>query len=660
MARTGSGKTACFLIPMLEKLQKHSETMGARGLILSPTRELSLQTLQFSQQLGRFTGIRSCLVVGGDRLEDQFADLAMNPDIIIATPGRLMHHLVEVNDLSLKGIQMVVFDEADRLFEMGFSEQLQEILKRLPESRQTLLFSATLPKMLVDFANAGLVSPRLIRLDTETKLSTELKLNFFSVRTEEKAAALLYLLWNVIDIREQQTIVFVATRHHVEYLHMLLEASQIESMIVFGSMDPSARKINLSSFRNGRAKVLIVTDVAARGIDIPLLDNVVNYDMPCTAKIFVHRSGRVARMGRPGCCYSFVGPDEVPYMLDLFLFLGRELDTELKNGSESTMFGIIPQEEIDIVNDLIHEKHSSHAELSALHRVTLNAYKLYYKTRLKPSPASVARAKQLPPPSIVHPSILHRIQMRNPNTVLPMENSNSQVKLLEGIRNFKPSQTIFEVDAFRKKNTEAAKVMSEKRSLLSKTLLKKNKGPSQETLVPSLESPVMDSGDSVLPCCSVQDTSPPSKRRLLDEGNPLHKQRAEKRLKVLEEQKKFYMNYLPENHQLEQEYRITKNTLNSEEVSFDVVGDDSTSILQRKNTMKWDRKKKKFVRSNDISLGAPDGSHSAKRKLRTESGAAISLQKKALNERGKLYVYPYCFENIPFVSVTNLLATRKL
>jgi ATP-dependent RNA helicase DDX54/DBP10 len=150
MARTGSGKTAAFLIPMLEKLRSRDDKTGVRGLVLSPTRELALQTNQVAGQLGKFTGLMSTLLVGGSSMGSQFAALEEHPDILIATPGRLMHHLIEVK-FSLRQVQMCVFDEADRLFEMGFAAQLQEILKQLGEERQTALFSATMPKVSCTF-----------------------------------------------------------------------------------------------------------------------------------------------------------------------------------------------------------------------------------------------------------------------------------------------------------------------------------------------------------------------------------------------------------------------------------------------------------------------------------------------------------------------------
>ena len=177
MARTGSGKTCAFLLPLLEKLGEHSTQAGvdARGIILSPTRELAIQTLKFCRSMAHFTDLRCSLIVGGDSMEVQFASLASCPDIIVATPGRLVHHLQEVRDFSLKSVEIVVFDEADRIFEMGFAEQLLGITKEMPEERQTMLFSATLPASVVQFARAGMQAPQIIRLDTDVKVSDQLK-----------------------------------------------------------------------------------------------------------------------------------------------------------------------------------------------------------------------------------------------------------------------------------------------------------------------------------------------------------------------------------------------------------------------------------------------------------------------------------------------------
>jgi superfamily II DNA/RNA helicase len=322
MARTGSGKTAAFLIPLVEKLGRHSSRIGARAILLSPTRELVLQTLRFAKALAKFTDLRFASLVGGDSMEMQFKRLSENPDVIIATPGRLLHHLLEISSFNLNLVEFVVFDEADRLFEMGFSDQLNDILSRLPEQRQAMLVSATLPKVLVQFAKAGLHNAELVRLDADAQVSDNLRLGFFTIRRDEKPAALCWVLRHVIP-KDQQAIVFVATRHHSEYICRLLQAVGQSAETVYGQMDQTSRRDNLAKFVNRRTRVLVVTDVAARGLDIPTLENVINYDFPDKAKLFVHRVGRVARQGRIGLALSLIISPDVPYMLDTLLAIAR-------------------------------------------------------------------------------------------------------------------------------------------------------------------------------------------------------------------------------------------------------------------------------------------------------------------------------------------------
>ena len=234
MARTGSGKSCVFLLPMIQKLKSH-QPVGVRALVLSPTRELANQTYKFAKDMGKFTDLRIVNIFGGDGIEDQFEALASKPDVIIATPGRLMHHIREISTFKLKTVRYLVFDEADRLFEMGFAEQLNEIIRECPAERQTLLFSATMPKLIVQFSRAGLRDPQLIRLDTDVKMSDELRLAFFSVRTNEKLAALLYLVRKIIP-KDQQTIVFTATRHHSELLYAFFEKIGVSSTLVYGKV----------------------------------------------------------------------------------------------------------------------------------------------------------------------------------------------------------------------------------------------------------------------------------------------------------------------------------------------------------------------------------------------------------------------------------------
>lgn len=346
-------------------------------------------------------------------METQFEELAQNPDIIIATPGRLMHHLAEVDDMTLRTVEYVVFDEADCLFDMGFAEQLHKILAQLSENRQTLLFSATLPSVLAEFAKAGLRDPQLVRLDLDTKISPDLKLVFFTLRQEEKNAALLYLIREQISA-DQQSLIFVSTRHHVEFLNVLFREEGIEPSVCYGEMDQDARKIHISRFRARKTMFLIVTDVAARGIDIPLLDNVINWDFPPKPKIFVHRVGRAARAGRTGTAFSFVTSEDLPNLLDLHLFLSKpiraapteeevlldkegvfsKIDHAIASGE--TVYGRLPQTVIDLASDRIRETIDSSADLISLQKTCSNAFRLYLKSKPLPSKESIRRAKDLP------------------------------------------------------------------------------------------------------------------------------------------------------------------------------------------------------------------------------------------------------------------------
>ena len=325
MARTGSGKTAAFTIPMLEKLgERRSKGVAPRAVVLSPTRDLALQTLKVVRSMATFTDLLVVPIVGGDSMERQFEDLASGPDVVIATPGRLAHHLLEVPDFALKHVELIIYDEADRLFEMGFAQQIREICRSMPESRQTMMFSATMPKMLVEFARAGLQDPTMVRLDSEATVSETLRVSFLTCRSAEKDAALLYVLREILPPKGL-TIVFAATRHHVELLTSLINSTGMEAVCIYGSMDTEARKSNLHRFRTGKVPLLVVTDVAARGLDVPLIDNVIHHSFPPSPKLFIHRSGRAARAGRVGYAFALVEPDEMPFMVDLHLVLGRKL-----------------------------------------------------------------------------------------------------------------------------------------------------------------------------------------------------------------------------------------------------------------------------------------------------------------------------------------------
>ncbi|KAI4902954.1 hypothetical protein NFI96_020603 [Prochilodus magdalenae] len=621
MARTGSGKTAAFLVPMFEKLKAPQAQTGARALILTPTRELALQTMKFTKELGRFTGLKTALILGGDSMDDQFSALHENPDIIIGTPGRLMHVIMQMN-LKLQSVEYVVFDEADRLFEMGFAEQLQEIIRRLPETRQTLLFSATLPKLIVEFARAGLTDPVLVRLDVDTKLSDQLKLAFFHMRLDDKPALLLHLLRNVVKPQEQ-TVVFVATKHHVEYLNQLLVEEGIECAYIYSALDQTARKINIGRFVHRKAMVLLVTDVAARGIDIPLLDNVINYNFPSKAKLFLHRVGRVARAGRSGTAFSLVCSDEVPFVYDLHLFLGRPLELatlDLPRDADG-VFGRVPQSVLDDEEAHLLTAHENSLDLQNLKRVSENAYKQYLKSRPNPSPESIKRVKTSDLSSIaVHPLLgagLEKMELE-------------RLQIVDSIKAYKSKSTIFEINSNNK--TSASEVMRAKRSRDSR-LVDKFQRSREELLAESqLNKPLPRPAVSVEQQHSDEEEEDlrgvfsevvGGKRRKQDEEMEVDRPKSKKKRQSGRDEE-FYIPYRPKDFESERGLSLAAegNTFEQQASSavLDLMGDDNTTVDQHKHMMKWDRKRKRFVRET--------GKEDKKNKIKLESGQVVSAKKK--------------------------------
>lgn len=623
MARTGSGKTAAFLIPMFEKLKAPQAQTGARALILTPTRELALQTMKFTKELGKFTGLKTALILGGDRMEDQFAALHENPDIIIGTPGRLMHVVKEMN-LKLHGVEYVVFDEADRLFEMGFAEQLQEIIRRLPDTRQTLLFSATLPKLLVEFARAGLTEPVLIRLDVDSKLSDQIKLSFFHLRVDDKPALLLHLLRNVVKPQEQ-TVVFAATKHHVEYLKELLTSEGLECAYIYSALDQTARKINIGKFVHRKAMVLIVTDVAARGIDIPLLDNVINYNFPSKAKLFLHRVGRVGRAGRSGTTYSMVCTDEMPFVYDLHLFLGRPVQIATAEHTQDVdgVFGRVPQSILDDESSNLIAAHDSSLDLQNLHRVSENAYKQYLKSRPNPSPESVRRVKNTDLSIMaVHPLLgsgLEKMEL-------------DRLQIVDAIKGYKSKSTIFEINSNSK--TQAGEVMRAKRSKDSRLVDKFNKHRDDLATESLLHQPInLSTTDDTSTHTAGQDDDALNgvfsevvggKRKGRQEDGEQSKSKKSRQTGKDEE---YYIPYRPKDFNSERGLSLGgEGSAFDQQAStavLDLMGDEGDRFNQHKKMMKWDRKRKRFVRDT--------GKEDQKKKIKTDGGQVIQNKKNKKN-----------------------------
>ncbi|XP_061385332.1 uncharacterized protein LOC133320754 [Danaus plexippus] len=339
MARTGSGKSAAFLLPILHNLNGHCKTVGIRSIIFEPTRELAFQIEKFAKQLCRFTDIKICTIVGGASMTNQFENLSLNPDVIIACPGRFMQHIVEI-DLNLTRVESVVLDEADQLFELGMGEQIEFIFSKIPNNKQIICMSATLPDALIEFTRLGLKYPSFVSMDSENALSPDLNMWFLYVRATEKVAALTYILRKLV-LNDSLTksmqlppgvIIFVASRYHVEFFNDLLKKIGIIASTVYGSMDAEARLENLTKFRKQINQVLIVTDIAARGLDIPEVGVVINFDFPTSTKFFTHRVGRTARAGRKGLAISFTTREDLPHLMELSVFNGFKLEN--MNNSE--------------------------------------------------------------------------------------------------------------------------------------------------------------------------------------------------------------------------------------------------------------------------------------------------------------------------------------
>ncbi|KAI9142953.1 P-loop containing nucleoside triphosphate hydrolase protein [Paraphysoderma sedebokerense] len=643
MARTGSGKTAAFLIPLVEKLKGHSAQVGTRAIILSPSRELALQTLKFLKDLTKQTNLRTLAVIGGDNMEDQFAAMAGNPDVLIATPGRLLHLIVEMN-LDLKLVEYVVFDEADRLFEMGFAIQLHEILHRLPPSvaRQTVLFSATLPKLLVDFAKAGLKSdPVLVRLDADTKISKDLEMAFFTVKAVEKEAALLYLLRDIIKVpvgsstssqsntsnthaQPHQTIVFVSTKHHVEYINLLLTAQGYAVSYIYGSLEQSVRKFQLNQFRTGKTTILVVTDVAARGIDIPILENVVNYDFSTQSKVFVHRVGRVARAGRRGWAWNLITNDEFPYLLDLQLFLGRELvyvtttdHTEKEyDYTKDFVVGPIPYHLLEENLEWLKTKLNEDTNVQGQHKVAQNGYKLYLKSRPLASAESYKRSKEI--------IKTHGFGVGGIHPKLSSQVSNvdqERTSLLASISKFRPAETVFEIGNRGARKSDAAQVMVKRREQLTGVIIKtkeqvsakkveelERKNMGSNVAEDALETLEMADEEELEKNFSMNDSkkrksdspSIPSSKR--SKSSPSSLTSGELPNRETFAQSDYYLSYTPADYNTEKGYSMSSNSgsnLHSaaHNATLDMLGDEKDSMNQsRKGGLKWDSRKKKFIR----------------------------------------------------------------
>jgi ATP-dependent RNA helicase RhlE len=332
-AQTGTGKTAGFTLPMLQLLSARSPQSGrraVRALVLTPTRELAAQVEESIRVYGRHLALRSTLVFGGVGMQPQVDALRRGVDIVVATPGRLLDHLGQ-KTINLSQVEILVLDEADRMLDMGFIHDIRKVLAVLPRKRQNLLFSATFSDEIRTLAGRLLDNPAQVQVAPRNAESALVAQRIHPVDSSRKRALLAHLVRNG-DWR--QVLVFTRTKHGANRLAEQLCKDGIEATAIHGNKSQGARTRALASFKAGELRVLVATDLAARGLDIEQLPHVVNYDLPNVSEQYVHRIGRTGRAGVSGEAISLVGAEEMAFLADIEKLLRRTLPREVVPGFE--------------------------------------------------------------------------------------------------------------------------------------------------------------------------------------------------------------------------------------------------------------------------------------------------------------------------------------
>lgn len=330
-AETGSGKTAAYALPILQMIKGTSERKP-RVLVLVPTRELAIQVQSQFERFSAGSGMRSVTVYGGTGYEKQTRLLRRGVDVIVATPGRLSDHVDRGNaDLSM--VSTLVLDEADRMLDMGFMPQVRKIVDETAEKRQTLMFSATINKAVERSATEFLDKPATIMVNTSQVEPSAIDQRIYHVTEADKDALLLQLIKEEPDTNS--VLVFARTRHKASKIRKKLCAGDIRAEEIHGDISQSQRERTLARYRDGQFTVLVATDIAARGLDIPAISHVFNYDLPNSAADYVHRIGRTGRAGRTGVALSFVCADQRHLMRDIEKVTGRRLDTTNDSSRDS-------------------------------------------------------------------------------------------------------------------------------------------------------------------------------------------------------------------------------------------------------------------------------------------------------------------------------------
>jgi ATP-dependent RNA helicase DeaD len=306
-AQTGTGKTAAFGIPLIEMVDPESPAVQA--LVLAPTRELASQIADEIGKLARYSGVRIATIYGGAPMSRQILELKQGAQVVVGTPGRILDHLSR-GTMKLNQVRYVILDEADRMLDMGFMPDVERILRRTPRSRQTALFSATMPTVVRIMARRHMKDPAWVQIKPEAPTVSEVSQIYYEVAEQDKSAALQLVLE---EQRPERALIFRRTQIGVDKLTRFLHSRGFKVEAIHGSMSQQHRERVIADFRSGDLHLLVATNVAARGLDIPEITHVINYDIPEESESYIHRIGRTARMGRDGVAITFVAEwDEGP------------------------------------------------------------------------------------------------------------------------------------------------------------------------------------------------------------------------------------------------------------------------------------------------------------------------------------------------------------
>jgi ATP-dependent RNA helicase RhlE len=330
-AETGTGKTAAFLLPIIQRISE-GQRPGVRVLILSPTRELALQIQKNYGELNTVKSNRSVVVMGGANIRTQVSELRRSTPVVIATPGRLLD-LMERGAINLSTVEVLVLDEADRMLDMGFLPAIRRVLAKLPTKRQTLLFSATMSSSIESLARTTMTQPKLVEVNRRGQAAQMIEQTAYSVAQENKTALLLDLL----ERKNQQeslerVLVFTRTRRGSERLSHILRARNHSVNRIHADRSQPQREAALREFRDGRARVLVATDIAARGIDVDAVSHVINYDVPAAPEDYVHRVGRTGRAGNQGKAITIVTPVDELSMRAIERLIGQRVKRVVPEG----------------------------------------------------------------------------------------------------------------------------------------------------------------------------------------------------------------------------------------------------------------------------------------------------------------------------------------